>query len=73
VIGDTSGAYKKVLVALLQAGRPDSGVNLIEAAKEAQELFEAGEAHWGTEESTFTKILANRSYEHLRAVFFRCI
>jgi len=69
VIGDTSGCYKKALVALLAAGRETSGAEPVEAAKEAQELYEAGAAHWGTDESTFTKILCNRSYEHLRILF----
>ncbi|XP_034037388.1 annexin A6 isoform X2 [Thalassophryne amazonica] len=70
VIGDTSGHFKKMLVVLLQGTRDESGVvdaDLVE--QDAQDLFAAGEAQWGTDEAKFIMILGNRSVTHLRMVF----
>ncbi|KAM9849908.1 annexin A6 isoform 1-T1 [Aulostomus maculatus] len=70
VIADTSGHFKKMLVVLLQGTRDESGVvdgDLVE--QDAQELFEAGEAQWGTDEAKFIMLLGNRSVTHLRMVF----
>ncbi|CAF99152.1 unnamed protein product, partial [Tetraodon nigroviridis] len=70
VIADTSGHFKKMLVVLLQGTREESGVvdaDLV--GNDAQELFAAGEAQWGTDEAKFITILGNRSVTHLRMVF----
>ena len=39
------------------------------AKREAQELYEAGEKHWGTDESKFNFIIASRSLLQLKATF----
>ncbi|XP_039630089.1 annexin A6 isoform X2 [Polypterus senegalus] len=70
VIGDTSGHFKKMLVVLLQGTREEDDVvseDLV--AQDAQELYEAGEAKWGTDEAKFITILGNRSVTHLQLVF----
>ncbi|KAK2903961.1 annexin A6 isoform X2 [Channa argus] len=70
VIADTSGHFKKMLVVLLQGTRDESGVvdaDLV--GQDAQDLYDAGEAQWGTDEAKFIMILGNRSVVHLRMVF----
>merc|ERR1739838_803907 len=36
--------------------------------EDAERLYEAGEARWGTDESAFNFVLATRSHRHIRAV-----
>uniref|UniRef100_A0A8C1X6A9 Annexin n=1 Tax=Cyprinus carpio TaxID=7962 RepID=A0A8C1X6A9_CYPCA len=70
VIGDTSGHFKKMLVVLLQGTREEDDVvseDLVE--QDAQDLYDAGEAQWGTDEAKFIMLLGNRSVTHLQLVF----
>ncbi|KAL5250453.1 hypothetical protein ACHWQZ_G016247 [Mnemiopsis leidyi] len=67
--GDTSGSLKHVLVSLIQGNRSEEGANHALAVKDAQDLFDAGKGKWGTNESTFNKILVSRSPKHLKCVF----
>ncbi|XP_053267385.1 annexin A4 [Pleuronectes platessa] len=70
VCGDTSGMFQRVLVSLLTAGR-DEGDKVDEAqvAIDAKEIFEAGEARWGTDEVKFLTVLCVRNRNHLMRVF----
>ncbi|VUZ52612.1 unnamed protein product [Hymenolepis diminuta] len=61
---DTSGDFQKLLVVLLQARREDSH-DEAQAKIDSFDLYQAGEARSGTDESTFTRIIGNRSWEHL--------
>uniref|UniRef100_A0A8D0PN39 Annexin n=1 Tax=Sus scrofa TaxID=9823 RepID=A0A8D0PN39_PIG len=72
VIGDTSGHFQKMLVVLLQGTREEDDVvseDLVH--QDVQDLYEAGELKWGTDEAQFIYILGNRSKQHLRLV--KCI
>ena len=70
VIGDTSGNYKKLLVALINAKRDTTQtVDVTKAKEDAKVLYDAGEAKWGTNEEAFITIFAARSPPHLRVVF----
>jgi len=70
VVGDTSGFFKCLLVGCLQANRPESTeFDRNKAKQDAQELLEAGEKKWGTDESKFQVIIVARSYAQLRATF----
>lgn len=44
-------------------------VDMAKATQEANELYQAGEKKWGTDESKFNQILALRSFPQLRATF----
>ncbi|XP_030074708.1 annexin A13 [Microcaecilia unicolor] len=67
---DTSGSFKTILVALLQAKR-DEGLDINEdlAGQDAKALYEAGAGRWGTDELAFNAVLAKRNYMQLRATF----
>uniref|UniRef100_A0A8C1R4I0 Annexin n=1 Tax=Cyprinus carpio TaxID=7962 RepID=A0A8C1R4I0_CYPCA len=70
VIGDTSGHFRKMLIVLLQGTREEDDVvseDLVE--QDAQDLYDAGEAQWGTDEAKFIMLLGNRSVTHLQLVF----
>ncbi|KAM9312675.1 annexin A4 [Gastrophryne carolinensis] len=70
ICSDTSFMFQRVLVALAAGGR-DQGDHVDDALakKDAQELYEAGEKKWGTDEVKFLTILCTRNRKHLLKVF----
>jgi hypothetical protein len=63
VISDTSGAYKKLLVSLLTASRPEiNEVDMNLVRKDVDELVQAGIKKLGTDESKFNVIFGTRRY-----------
>ena len=63
VISDTSGAYKKLLVSLLTASRPEiNEVDMNLVRKDVEELVQAGIKKLGTDESKFNVIFGTRRY-----------
>lgn len=70
VTGDTTGMFQRVLVSLLTAGRDEStNVDEAQAIQDAKEIYEAGEARWGTDEVKFLTVLCVRNRNHLLRVF----
>ncbi|KAM8730860.1 annexin A13 isoform 2-T2 [Acanthopagrus schlegelii] len=68
--GDTSGDVRNLLMTLLEGNRDESyDVDDDLAEADATSLFEAGEGCFGTDESTFSYILATRNYLQLQATF----
>lgn len=67
---DTSGNFGRIMYSLVQAARSeDEDVDDDLAVEDANALIEAGEACWGTDESRFNVILAQRSFNQLAATF----
>lgn len=67
---DTSGDFRRLLAQLVKTSRDESDqVDEERAKKDAQQLYDDGEARWGTEESTFTRILTHESHAQLRKIF----
>ena len=70
IMRETSGDFRRLLVSLVQGNRAeDPTVDDAKALAEAHELHEAGEKSWGTDESVFNRLIAARSWPHLKAVF----
>ena len=69
VKGDTSGNFRKCLIALLQCDRsmnPHPDPNMCEV--DAQTLYKAGEGRLGTDEATFIRIFSSRSPAELTMI-----
>jgi hypothetical protein len=67
---ETSGHFKRLMVALVNAGRQENmAPDPAKAKTQAQELYQAGVKKLGTDESKFNMILCSQSYEQLRLVF----
>ncbi|XP_022089502.1 annexin A13-like [Acanthaster planci] len=67
---ETSGDFKNLMLSIYACQRDESDeVDEDKAKEEAQELYDAGEDRWGTDESTFNKILATRNFDQLKETF----
>jgi len=67
---ETSGHFKRLLISQCNCGRDENpNVDMALAQKEAKMIYEAGEAHLGTDESTFNTVLCTRSYPQLKSTF----
>ncbi|XP_068633074.1 annexin B10 isoform X5 [Battus philenor] len=67
---ETSGDFRRLLTLIVTGARDEeAGVDPARAAECAQQLYDAGEAKWGTDEEVFNKILAHESFAQLRLIF----
>ncbi|XP_017775830.1 PREDICTED: annexin B10 isoform X2 [Nicrophorus vespilloides] len=68
--GETSGELRRLLTFIVTGTRDISNkVDSALAREQAQQLFEAGEDKFGTDESVFTKILGKENFNQLRQIF----
>uniref|UniRef100_A0A8C8H3P0 Annexin n=1 Tax=Oncorhynchus tshawytscha TaxID=74940 RepID=A0A8C8H3P0_ONCTS len=65
--GDTSGMFQRVLVSLLTVRIDRDNIELSEYTH--LDIYEAGEARWGTDEVKFLTVLCVRNRNHLLQVF----
>lgn len=69
VIGDTSGDYKNLLLALLQCNRSyNTTPDMAGCQQDAAVLYQAGEGKWGTDEATLIRIFSQRSPAELALI-----
>ncbi|CAH0715259.1 unnamed protein product, partial [Brenthis ino] len=67
---ETTGDFRRLLTLIVTGARDEeAGVDAARAAACAQQLYDAGEAKWGTDEEIFNKILAHESFAQLRLIF----
>merc|ERR1712050_53363 len=70
IASDTSGYFRRILVAICNAERSDSDdISESEAQEEAQRFLDAGESKFGSDEAEFIALFARRSPTQLRAIF----
>jgi len=70
ITSETSGDYRKYLLALVHADRPSSAdkVSHEKVQEDVKALYRAGEGRLGTNENVFIEIFSERSWKHLRLV-----
>jgi len=68
--GEEDGPLGRVFRSIATADRPTGpAVDMALAQKEAQELYDAGEGKFGTEENELVRVLVSRSFAQLKATF----
>jgi len=65
---ECNGDFKRIMVSLAGAGRDTKPVDEDLAMEDAKDLYDAGQGQWGTDEGTFNRIFAGRSFPQLRAM-----
>lgn len=67
---ETSGDLRRLLTLIITGTRDDSDeVDAAKARQQAEELYANGEGQLGTEESTFSKVLAHENFKQLNKIF----
>ncbi|KAL7297824.1 hypothetical protein TKK_0008857 [Trichogramma kaykai] len=67
---DTSGNFERLMISLCCANRDETfEVDAAAATEDARQLLQAGELRFGTDESVFNAVLAQRNIAQLRAIF----
>jgi len=67
---ELSGDLRDIILPIVSGQRNDSmAIDEDKAREQAEELFNAGEAKWGTDESVFSKLFGEENFRQLAAVF----
>ncbi len=65
---EVSGNFQDVLEAVMDSGRPESGVDVSKMEHDLEDFYKATEGKIGTDEKALAKIVKHRSREHLWAL-----
>jgi len=68
IMSDTSGDFRKFLNQLVQGKRSEKPADAKTCSALADQLYQAGEGRWGTDESAFQKIVLGASPSQLKGI-----
>ncbi|XP_071442398.1 annexin B10 [Hetaerina americana] len=69
ICSETSGDFRRLLTLMVTGVRNEHSYDPTTAAEKAQQLYDAGEAKFGTDEEVFNRILTHESIPQLRLIF----
>jgi annexin A7/11 len=70
IVGDTSGAFQRLLVSILNGARDESwAADPVKAGQQARLLYKEGEGKKGVNDAAFNQVMANENFSQLHLIF----